>query len=118
MNSSLQNEIGERLGLYLVGQISLSEFHDWLLPATWDIDAEEEQAKRLAHRIQLSMAEFSSGDRTEDELREDLWGLRSSSSVTIMVGASSLRFDNNTVTQRQEVPAARAFGTGCVGASV
>jgi hypothetical protein len=111
MNFSLQNEINERLGLYLIRQIDLSEFHDWLIPATWDIDAEEEGVKRLAHRILLLMAEFSNGDRTEDELRTALWGLRSSLSITVTVGTSPFSFGSTAINQRREIPG-RSVGTG------
>lgn len=118
MNPSLLNEIKEHLGLYLIGQLSLSEFHDWLIPAVWDIDTEGEDVKRLAHRIQLLVAEFSNGDRDEKELRDALWEVRSSESrsVTVTVASGSLPCSlsfgySATVNQFRVVPA-RAVGTG------
>lgn len=58
---------------FLMHQIGVSEFHDWFIPASWEIDAESEQVKRFAYRLQLLLAEFSNGDRTEGELRESIW---------------------------------------------
>jgi hypothetical protein len=90
MNSSIRNQIDERLSRYLAGQSSLAEFHDWFIPATWDLDAEAEVDRTFAHQLQLLLAEFSNGDRTEGELREAFWDLLDRSSVTVVIGDEPL----------------------------
>lgn len=78
---------------FLLRQSSVSEFHEWFIPATWDIDDESEEVKRFAHRVQLVLAELSNGDRTEDEAREAILDFLNPQSrtltVTVSVGESS-----------------------------
>jgi hypothetical protein len=58
---------------YASGEISLREFQDWFIPATWDTQrVGDPDAVRVIRRVQLALAEFSSGDRTEPELRAEL----------------------------------------------
>lgn len=65
--------IRDWLARYLAGQISLGEFHDWFIPATWDLGATgDASARTLAHQVQLRLAEFSSGHWTEEELQRQL----------------------------------------------
>ena len=86
MDSSIRDEIQSKLSGYLAGQIDLDEFHRWFIPATWDIDAEPTPVKRLAHRVQLLLAEFANGHRPEADLQSKLWKLIDFPSVTVMVG--------------------------------
>ena len=76
MDSALRDDIYHKLSAYLDGRIDLAEFHNWFIPATWDIDTEPDYVKNCAHRIQLLLAEFSNGDRSEQELRARLQELR------------------------------------------
>lgn len=63
-------EIRERLMQWLGGVSSLAEFQDWFVLATWEIDTGgSEAASDLAHEISLRLAEFTSGHRSEEELR-------------------------------------------------
>lgn len=112
MKPSLHHELNDRLSRYLAGQIDLSEFHDWFIPASWDIDAESQQFKRLAHRLQLLLAEFSNGDRDEQDLRNNFWSLLERASVTVTIGQGLPASSSTSVTSQVVVPAARPVGTG------
>lgn len=81
----LREQIKDHLASYLAGQTELSEFHDWLIPATWHIDLAPESDKRIAYRVQLLLAEFSGGDRTEEELRSAFWDVLNRNSITVFV---------------------------------
>jgi hypothetical protein len=89
MEASIRDEIYNWLSRYLAGQISLREFHDWFIPATWELDDQSEPAK-LVHRIQLLLAEFANGDRLEDDLREALWAVVNRPTVTVFVGSMTV----------------------------
>ena len=93
MDISLIEQMSAKVVNFLLRQINVSEFHDWFIPATWDIDDESEEVKRFAHRVQLVLAEFSNGDRTEDEAREAIQDFLNPQSrtltVTITVGEIS-----------------------------
>ncbi len=112
MNSSLRTEIEKRLSQYLAGQSTLAEFHNWYIPIVWDIDAEPEGVKRFAHRLQLFLAEFSNGDRTEDELRSAFWDVLNRN-VTVIVGTTpSIVAGTDNVTQAVgTVPGMPVVGT-------
>lgn len=115
MDSSILGEIYSRLSLYLAGSVSLEEFHNWLIPATWDIDAEPDKVKRLAHRLQLLLAEFSNGDRSEEDLRSSLWDLFPCTSVTVTVGDAPLLSRSTSLTQGVETAATQSFGRALAG---
>ena len=87
-----------QLSRYLAGQSSIAEFHNWLIPAAWDIDGEPESVKRVVYRAQLLLAEFSNGDRPEEELRSEFWNLlnRTSITVTVVFGTASPVYMSNT----------------------
>jgi hypothetical protein len=73
MSRSLEFNIHEKLAEYLAGEITLGDFEDWFFPETWDIDQTDNLALiNLVYGIKLSLAEFSSGDWTEAELRSIL----------------------------------------------
>lgn len=58
---------------YVSGELSLRGFQDWFIPATWDIRKfRDPGVVSVIRAIQLALAEFSSGDRTEIELRAEL----------------------------------------------
>jgi hypothetical protein len=58
---------------YASGDLSLRDFQDWFIPATWDTRKfRDPDAVRVVRRVQLALAEFSSGDRTEPELKAEL----------------------------------------------
>jgi hypothetical protein len=73
MSPSNDREIRRWLAAYLAGEISLSAFEDWFVPATWDLHRSDDPVPNaLAGEIKLRLAEFSSGHWTEDELKERL----------------------------------------------
>ena len=58
---------------YVAGDISLRDFQDWFIPATWDVaKCPDKEIVKAVRNIQLSLAEFSSGDLTEAQLKNDL----------------------------------------------
>lgn len=63
-------EIRNWLVRYLAQEISLKEFEDWFVPATWDVEKSKNPfAVQTAQEIDLRLAEFSNGHITEDELK-------------------------------------------------
>ncbi len=82
---SLSEQVSAKVVSFLLHQIGVSEFHDWFIPATWDIDREPEQFKRFAYRVQLILAEFSNGDRNEQEVREEILSLLNLKTKTLTV---------------------------------
>lgn len=69
----LETAIRRHLERYLAGNLTLNELQDWLVRATWDMEATASpDAMNLAHDIELVLAELSSGFLTPDELRADL----------------------------------------------
>jgi len=73
MGLRFEREIRRSLGRYLAGELSLSEFQEWFVPRAWDLDPSEDAlAYQLVGRIELLLAEASSGHWTEMELRENL----------------------------------------------
>jgi hypothetical protein len=70
MNSSLDLEIRDKLGSYLLGEISLEDFKDWFVPSSWDVDHQNNQAAiNMVYEIELRLAEYSNGYWSEDELK-------------------------------------------------
>ena len=62
---------------FLDSEISLSEFQQWFVPATWDVDdLESEEAQEFASEIALRLAEYTSGHLSESELQSELVQLR------------------------------------------
>ncbi len=62
-------ELSAHVTDWVDGRVSLSEFEDWFLPATWDIKGSEALVS-LVDEIELNLSEFSGGYRTRDELRQ------------------------------------------------
>jgi len=70
MHSFLEPETAQWIRLYVDGHEDLEAFSEWFVNATWDLsgfgsDSEQELAAEVQHRL----AEYSSGDWTEDELK-------------------------------------------------
>jgi len=102
MSSTLNAEIRERLVRYLAGEISLAAFQEWLVPRAWDVEQSGNAAAiELANELELRLAEYTSGHRTEAELREALLPLvRTQHSV---YGASVPTATSASVTTRSPV---------------
>ena len=70
MNPSLDNDIRVKLASYLSGKISLEEFEDWFVSASWNVDKSENQvAINMVYEIELWISEYSDGFLDEDELK-------------------------------------------------
>ena len=83
-------EIREKLAEFLAGRISLDDFKEWFIPATWDIEQSRDSlVYELVAEIHLKLGEFSNDHWTEDELRRLLRPLLESYSVTISFGSQS-----------------------------
>lgn len=70
MPSSLGSAIRSLLARYLRGEMSLHQFDEWFVPATWDVEKTGDQATiDLTYENVLRLAESSNGDCTESELK-------------------------------------------------
>jgi len=73
MKSDLLSDIREQLRRYLANEISLDEFRNWFDVETWDIiDKCPPATQQFAGEIDLRIAEYTNGHRTEDDLRSML----------------------------------------------
>lgn len=73
MADSLALNIRERIIAFLAGELSLADFQEWLVGATWDIEERGElDALDLNYEIKLALAEHSRGDINLSELRARL----------------------------------------------
>jgi hypothetical protein len=63
----LNTELRERLADYLSGAISLAEFQAWFAPRAWEL-TEGDPAYGTATRVELLLAEYLNGHRTEGEV--------------------------------------------------
>jgi hypothetical protein len=61
--------IKDQAAKYISGEMSLRDFEDWFLPATWDLPETERESRDLANVLRLRLAEHDNGDWTESELR-------------------------------------------------
>lgn len=76
MNEPTLQDLQSHLADYLAGTSSLPEFRDWFDVETWDLDMQpDEPLGQLVGEIELRLAEFTSGHRTEDDLRYHLESL-------------------------------------------
>jgi hypothetical protein len=67
---SLSLEMRTWIAEYLAGRIPVREFERRVVSKTWNTErAHDASTMDLVHEVELSLVEFSSGDRTEDELR-------------------------------------------------
>lgn len=72
MPNALDQQIRTWLARYLRDVLDLEDFEGWFTPATWDVESSGDPAAQgLAAVVALKLAEFSNGDLTEDELRDE-----------------------------------------------
>jgi hypothetical protein len=95
---------------YLSSDLSLREFHDLFIPATWDIQRfRDPDVVSLIRQVQLALAELSSGDITEPELRAEFDAMMPPL-THLYLGAASLelttiqRFPTRSSATTVEVP--------------
>ncbi|SRR6266852_4440143 len=92
----LELELRRKLIQYILGNISLREFQQWFVPTTWDIHLSTEPgAIDLTYKVELRLAEYTSGHLPENQLRREFGELLSkatfsmSSSPLIQTSSSS-----------------------------
>jgi hypothetical protein len=70
MNLSLDDDIRNKLANYLVGEISLEEFEDWFVSASWNVNqSKNKDAINIVYEIELWLSEYYDNFRSEDELK-------------------------------------------------
>lgn len=68
-----QAQIVRQIECLLAGNISLDDFEDWLVRSSWNMHLDSpSEAQELVWRIELNLAEHSSGHLDETELRAEL----------------------------------------------
>jgi hypothetical protein len=73
MVQELENQIRQALSDCEIGKLSLDEFRKWFVPVSWNIEQSNDAATiDLAHRIDGILAEASSANWSDDDLREEL----------------------------------------------
>ena len=74
MNSeNLDLKIRAWLGRYVRGEITLGQFKDWFVPATWNVhQSGNPLAPDLAYEVDALLAELSDGALTERRLKQRL----------------------------------------------
>jgi hypothetical protein len=71
--SSLAGEIRAWLARYLANEITLDDFEDWFMPATWHVDTTADPAAaELADAVSWHLGEFAGGETNEAQLRAAL----------------------------------------------
>lgn len=73
MDFQSEFELRQELGRYLKNQCTLKDFEDWFIPRSWNFNQNSNPSlQKLVAQIELSLAEFSNGDWTEKDLRQQL----------------------------------------------
>jgi len=76
MSEPTLQDVQRHLANYLSSEISLSRFRDWFDVETWDLDLQSDTPLgQFVGEIELRLAEFTNGHRTEQELRDQLQAL-------------------------------------------
>ncbi|MDO8434966.1 MAG: hypothetical protein Q7S58_21415 [Candidatus Binatus sp.] len=71
-----ESQIRERLLAYLVRDITLNDFEDWLVSQSWDMHLDsDDAAQSLVGAIELRLAEYSDDHLDDDALERELKGL-------------------------------------------
>jgi hypothetical protein len=94
-----EHHIRESVARYLSDQMSLLDFQTWFVPRAWEILETGTPAAAVAAQLELLLAEFTSGDLTEDELREAFTPYGS----VAMLGQSSIDLAWEIATSAQSV---------------
>lgn len=69
--SDLESDLRQLLSDYVAGQIPFREFDPRFARSTWDA-AVDPATQRLVYETELVIAEFTSGHRSEEDLRAEL----------------------------------------------
>jgi hypothetical protein len=80
----------------LQGRVSLPDFEDWFIDSTWDETHISLDALELARKIELLIAEYTSGAWTWSELRSQMSDLTHEATVTWGAGAAVSRITSGS----------------------
>lgn len=70
MDTSLDASIREHIVRYLASESTLHELEEWFVPTTWNtVGRVPLSTERLIGGVELRLAEYTSGHRTEEEVR-------------------------------------------------
>lgn len=70
---SLEDQIRDRLQRCTRGEESVEEFQGWFVPISWNIEQSgEQEAIKLAYQIDGMLAESSSANWPDKDLKEEL----------------------------------------------
>jgi hypothetical protein len=99
-------QVRAELAKWVGGQVSLSEFEDWFVPATWDIQGSAELVN-LVNEIELRISEYSSGEFSKQELRDQMRKLLGDRPIVTVqvIDLPPIRSGWSLPWQLQEVPA-------------
>jgi hypothetical protein len=89
MTSSLDQEVLECLTRYLVGDLTVADFHRWFMPRMWELPQADPGSHTLSRRVAVRLAEFTSDHCSEPELRDALLELLPDS-ITVSTSRSSV----------------------------
>ena len=74
---NLETSIRRHLECYLAGDISLDEFQDWFIGATWHVEeTREREAAELTYSVEHALAEASAGLLSREEIDARLRSLQ------------------------------------------
>lgn len=99
MAVQLDIELRDKVMQYLSGKLPLAVFEDWFAPFLWNIEQpENSELQVLASNIARLLAEYSRGDRSIEELHQELRSVAStySRSDSMVVTGATLSFSPTT----------------------
>ena len=83
MASGLSDRIARKVIGYVRGDTTMGQLRDYLAPIVWDIESScDPAAEALAYGVELFLAEYDHGHRSERELKEKLLSLIPRSAAT------------------------------------
>lgn len=109
--SATARKISKQASRYLAGQISLNQFEDWFVPATWDNHkSNDSRAESLADDIEMFLSEYRDGVLTREEFRQEL------EAATRPFAGAVLRFgepiDGTVPVPKESLASGKPFMTG------
>lgn len=80
--TALETSIRQQLKRHLAGELTLAEFTDWFVSASWGVEPQVDSgASHLTYAIELALAERTDNVLTADELTATLRELLASRAV-------------------------------------
>jgi hypothetical protein len=74
--TALETSIRQQLKRHLAGELTLDEFTDWFVSASWGVDPHDDSgASHLTYAIELALAKRADDVLTADELTTTLRAL-------------------------------------------